>query len=455
MEFLDRLKEKDRITKALKSQSAKLIIIYGRRRCGKSTLIKQVLKEDDIYFMAQLSDEAIQRRQLAITIAEQIEGFDSVIYPDWESLFNHFNKALKRTVTLCIDEFPYLVKTSNALPSILQKIIDNDKNRKYHLILCGSSQQMMQSMVLSSTEPLYGRAEEIIKIEPLKAGYITKALECTPEDAIAEYSVWGGIPRYWELRAENKSFENAIKYLILDKSGILHDEPYRLFLDEMRESVQAISLLSVVGLGSNRLSEIASRLEKPATQLNRPINNLIQLGYLKREVPFGEHSKNSKKSIYKISDPFMNFYFNFVVPNLSRLEIGLTDVVYQNIESRLNIYISREWENLCRSSVPVLPIEGIHFDTAYRWWGNNSNGKQMEIDVVAESIDKEYLLAGECKWTDHGDVQQLMQQLKEKISLLPFAKDKKVIPILFLKNKFNHMGDTHILTPADVLNRLK
>lgn len=206
-----------------------------------------------------------------------------------------------------------------SLPSIIQKIVDNTSRRKYHLILCGSSQQMMQGLILDSTSPLYGRADEIMKISPLEAGWISEAFDCKPDQTIVEYSVWGGVPRYWELRAGEKSFKTAVNKIIFDRYGVLHEEPVRLFLDDMRESVQAFSILFVVGNGSNSLSEIAGRLNKPATQLSRPIDNLIQLGYLKREVPFGEPEKNSKRGINRIPDPLMNFYFTFLVPNLSRL----------------------------------------------------------------------------------------------------------------------------------------
>jgi len=279
MNFFDREKEKQRLVKALSRKKAKLIIIYGRRRCGKSALIKNILKPADIYFMAQQSDEAVQRMQLANTIGEKIKGFGSVVYPDWESLFTNFNNVIKEPVTLCIDEFPYLIKGSRDLPGTIQKIIDNVLERKYHLVLCGSSQQMMQGLVLDSTSPLFGRADEIMKITPLEAGWLTDALKCKPDQAVTEYSVWGGVPRYWELRAEEDSFKEAIINIILDRYGVLHEEPARLFLDDMRESVQAFSILSVVGNGSNRLSEIAARLNKPATQLSRPLDNLIQLGY--------------------------------------------------------------------------------------------------------------------------------------------------------------------------------
>jgi uncharacterized protein len=455
MEFFNREKEKQRLLKAMESKKAKLIIIYGRRRCGKSTLIKNTLKPDDIYYMAQQSDESIQRLQLANTIGEKIIGFDSVIYPDWESLFVNLNNVVKDPLTLCIDELPYLVKGASSLPSIIQKIVDNTKDRKYHLILCGSSQQMMQGLILDSSSPLYGRADEIMKITPLEAGWLSKALECTSEQSIKEYSVWGGVPRYWELRTEEKSFKEAVINIVLDRYGVLHEEPARLFFDDMRESIQAFSILSVVGNGSNRLSEIAGKLNKPATQLSRPIDNLIQLGYLKREVPFGESEKNSKKGIYRISDPFMNFYFTFLVPNLSRLELGLTDQVYNIFESRLPNYVSFEWENLCRRSVPMQSINGIDFDIAHRWWGTNLKNEPMELDVVSESIDKKYLLVGECKWSKITDTKPLIKNIEQKAGLLHVAKGKQVIVVLYVKETTDKGISSNIFLPSDVLERLK
>jgi len=454
MEFFNREKEKERLIKAMESTKAKLIVIYGRRRCGKSTLIKNVLKSSDIYYMAQQSDESVQRIQLANTIGEKVIGFDSVVYPDWESLFVNLNHVLKEPLTVCIDEFPYLAKGSMSLPSLIQKIVDNTRDRKYHLILCGSSQQMMQSLTLDSSSPLYGRADELMKITPLEAGWLSSALNCEPEQSITEYSVFGGVPRYWELRAEEESFKSAVNNIILDRYGVLHEEPTRLFLDDMRESVQAFSILSIVGSGSNRLSEIAGKLNKPATQLSRPIDNLIQLGYLKREVPFGEYEKKSKKGIYKISDPFMNFYFTFLAPNLSRLELGLNEQVYQVFESRQAAYVSYEWENLCRRSVPMEPIRGINFDMASRWWGTNMNNEPMELDVVAESTDKNYLFIGECKWSKITNTQALLEKLEHKAELFPFAKGRKIITALYVKDTTTKEDPSKVFLPKDVLTRL-
>jgi AAA+ ATPase superfamily predicted ATPase len=455
MNFYNREKEKQRLNKALQSDKAKLIVIYGRRRCGKSTLIRNVIGPDDVYFMAQQADESIQLAQLASAISEKVAGFDSVVYPNWESLFINLNNVVKQTITICIDEFPYLVKNSTGLPSVIQKITDNYPDRKYHLILCGSSQQMMHGLILDSSAPLYGRANEILKVTPLEAGWIDEALECNAEQAVIEYSVWGGVPRYWELRKEDESLESALKNIILDRYGVLHEEPSRLFLDDMREFVQAYSILTVVGNGCNRLSEIASRTNKPANQLSRPIENLIQLGYLKREVPFGEHLKNSKKGLYRIADPFMNFYFTFVAPNLSRLELNLTDQVYSIFAAKISMFVAAEWENLCRRCIPMQPVQGINFDIAYRWWGANSENKPMEIDVIAESLDKRFLLVGECKWSIIGDVSKLVEDLTHKAGLLPFAKDKIIIPVVFLKEKGPKGGNIGIMLPSDVMGRLK
>ncbi|MBU0489865.1 MAG: ATP-binding protein, partial [Bacteroidetes bacterium] len=153
MEFLNRFKEKERLEKALESEKAKLVIIYGRRRCGKSTLIKNTLTQKDVYFMAQNADESIQRIQLASTIGEKISGFESVVYPDWNSLFTNLNNVIKEPFTLCIDEFPYLVKSATGLPSTIQQMIDTTIKRKFHLVLCGSSQQMMKGLVIDSASP--------------------------------------------------------------------------------------------------------------------------------------------------------------------------------------------------------------------------------------------------------------------------------------------------------------
>ncbi len=451
--ILNREKEIARIGQALKSSSPQLIVVYGRRRCGKSTLLQHMMPDDAIYFSADLRDAPLQRDALAREIESLIPGFSRAVYPDWESLFLGLNTGLKKRTVLCIDEFPYLVKNCPELPSVLQKLLDASQNTNYHLILCGSSQQMMHSMVLDKSSPLYGRSDEIIRVKPMNVNYLQIFLSISAIETIEEYGVWGGVPRYWEIRKRAGSFGAAVKKNILDQHGLLYEEPERLFADEMRTSVQASSVLSLIGLGVHRISEIAGRMQKPATHISGLLSFLTKQGYIRREIPYGESEKTSKKSLYKIEDPFMNFYFTFLLPNKSRLEYDMIDQVWQEITERYDQYISFMWEDLCRKTIPQIVIAEKSFNPASRWWGAGRDKKPIEVDIVASSTDHSSLLIGEVKWTEKADVHALMASLESKIAALPFAGGKTIVKALFLKRKPTVLTPGfRILTPADVID---
>ena len=433
MKFVDRKEEQKRLKRSLSGDKATFIVVYGRRRLGKSTLIKKVITEEDVYYMADQTERPHQIRLLSKEIGHVIEGFDRVVYPDWESLFDTLNLRTERRFTLCLDEFPYLVKSCPELPGLLQKLVDSGKMH-FNLILCGSSQQLMQGLILDSAAPLYGRADQILKLMPMNIRYLQEILECNAQEVIEEYAVWGGVPRYWELRLQEEDLMSAIAWHLLNAQGTLYEEPLRLFMDDMRDVVQTSTLLSVIGNGVNRLSEIAGRLEKPSTSLSGPLDKLIQLGFIEREVPFGESPKSSKKSLYKVCDAFMDFYFRFVVPSRSLIELGRSEKVMVSVQSQLPQYVSGHWEKLCRQAVSGQTIQGITYGLASRWWGNVSKTEAIELDVVAESLDGKYLLVGECKWTENENVERLYHQLYTKASKLPFAKDKELKVVLFLKN---------------------
>lgn len=454
--FVNRSKEIKRMNTALQQKNAVLIVIYGRRRCGKSTLLKKVIHENDIFFAADLREKSLQIEAFAKSVERLVPGFAKLRYPDWDALFHNLKNTLNEKITICIDEFPYLVKNAPELPSLLQNIIDNKINDKYNLILCGSSQQMMQNITLNSSSPLYGRCNEMLNVKPMLLGWYNEYFGTNAIETIEGYSVFGGVPRYWELQKNHHSLADSIKYNLLDPDGVLFKEPETLFYDEMRTSVLAFSILTLIGLGCNRLSEIAGRLEKPATQLNRPLKLLIDLGYIRRETPFNTSLKSTKKSLYKISDPFMNFYFSFVVPDKSRLEFGLIEQVWKEISSKLNQFVSEQWEELCRNAVPRLEIKGKTFNPAQRWWGKGIDRKPMEIDVVAESTDKSALLIGEAKWMNNLSVRKTVDELKAKTENVPFMQNRKPIYVLFLKQIPVKIPDEIIIiTPSDIITVLK
>ena len=433
MKFVDRIEESQRLQKVLHAEKSTFTVIYGRRRLGKSTLMTQLLEKKDVYYLADQTDSGLQRERLAKMISSIIPGFDTVIYPNWNVFFDTLNDRTTEKFTLCIDEFPYLVGSSSDLPSILQNKIDS-KKLKFNLVICGSSQQLMYGLALEASSPLYGRTDTILKITPLKIQYITEALGVTGIEAIEEYAVWGGVPRYWELREEYSDLREAIKANLLSVNGTLYEEPLKLFKDDIKDIVKTSTIMSYVGAGAHRLSEIAGRSGEVATNLSRPLAKLISLGYLTKEIPFGENEKNTKKSLYKINDPLINFYFQFISPNRSFIEIGRINPILTDLENHFSGYVGEYWERLCRETISGNEIDSITYGMARRWWGNVSKDEQLEIDVVAESLDKKYLLVGECKWTKKENSDRLLVELREKAEKLPFAKNHTIIPKLFLKN---------------------
>lgn len=455
MKFLNRSKEIKRLKRSQNSDTFKLLIIYGRRRMGKTRLLQNTMQEHDIYFIADQRESPVQIRSLAREIGSKIKDFDKATYPDWESLFTSLARWMDTRRTLFLDEFPYLVKNAPELPSILQKLIDQSKPLPYHIVLCGSSQQMMQKMVIEQNAPLYGRASEIIKLEPMSIFWLKEALDCSYQEAVEEYSVWGGVPRYWEIRQEAESLREAVVNQIFDLNGLLHEEPLRLFLDDARDSVQMHTLISIIASGANRLNEIGSRIEKPVTQLSRPLQRLIDLGYIKREIPYGMSKRNTKKSLYKIADPFMHFYYKFVVPEKTALELGYTEKIFDGIViDKFQGYCAETWEDLCRRAIPALWKQKM-FEPGARWWGNDLNNQTTEIDIVSQSKDKQELVLGEAKWSSTRNIQAVLKKLDQKAQNLPFTNGKTIHKVLFIKEKPRNLPEGyHIFTSEDVVKAL-
>ena len=460
MAFVDREKEFERLQNALRRESPQFVVVYGRRRIGKSTLIKRLMdfSRGDIYFLADKTSEPSQRQLFSATVEMSVEGFSMANYPSWESLLVSLNRSIDHRVTVCLDEFPYLVKSCPALPSILQKLLD-EKKLKFDLIICGSSQQMMQGFVLDGREPLYGRADEIIKMKPIAAAFIGQVLRCDAAQSVREYAVWGGVPRYWELRENYDSLYSAMEKLLLTSEGTLYDEPSRLLQDEMRDTVQASSILSYIGNGANKLSEIAARAEKRATDITPLLSRLRELGFINKEIPFGESEKKSKKGLYHISDPLLRFHYRYVLPYRSLIELGNSEAVLNVFKKAENDYVSRVWEELCRNHISTYGVDGVVFQMASRWWGSYFDEEKqrylpVELDVVAESFDGKHLFLGECKWQGQVDVKEEMTRLETIAKGLPFAKDREIHYGLFLRENPQHFaGDVRIYCPDDVLKK--
>jgi hypothetical protein len=451
--FLDRARELSRLRRALSRPDGSLIVVYGRRRCGKSRLLQEALGGNEhAYYLADLSDAGIQRHNLAVEAERVVPGFAAASYNDWAALLDTWRMRAPADAWLVLDELPYLVQTSPALPSIIQRIVDRPGERPLRLLACGSSQRMMHGLVLDETAPLYGRAAEIIQVGPMPPEALPAALRLGAEESVIAYSVWGGLPRNWELAADYGSTSEALTALVLDRNGVLHAEPSRLLMDDMRSSVQANSLLALIGSGCHRLSELGGRVGQAATNLSRPLSRLIDLGYVRREVPFGESVRSTRRSLYRLDDPFLLFWYRFVAPNRSRLEMDLIDPVRAEVQARLAGHVAEVWEWLARRSVAHRTIDGLRWNPASRWWGRDAGGDPLEIDVVAESSDRRHLLLGEAKWSDRTDPAGILAGLVRKAQRIPFRRGRPVHHALWLKHPTgSQMDGASIITPDAVM----
>jgi uncharacterized protein len=391
MNFLDREEELARLSALSQRRDGGLAIITGRRRVGKTRLLVEWVEQTGgVYFVADQSSAEVQRRYLLAAVAARLRGLEGATFADWRSLFAGVaERAIdaKWTGPLVIDEIPYLVLQAPELPSVLQHFVDHDAKRAHLTVaIAGSSQRMMQGLVMTSSAPLFGRARELLALAPLPPRFARAAFR--GQDLVATWTAWGGIPRYWELASDERgSVAMRVDRLVLDPLGPLHREPDHILLEEVPSALEVRPVLDAIGAGVHRVSEIAARMGRPATSLARPLERLVSMGLVAREVPFED--SGSKRALYRIADPFFRMWFRVVAPNRGPLATMSPAARRALLARHWPQLLGQSWEQLCRDAVPVLG----EWSTASRWW----QGNEPEWDVVAESIDRSQVLVGEVK----------------------------------------------------------
>ena len=402
MRFLNRVSELERLD-GLVARGSGFAAVYGRRRIGKTRLLVEwCQRHGGVYTVADQSAPEVQRRYFAEAIATRLPGFDDVTYRDWRVLLSRLSREARIAGwrgPLVLDELPYLVLASRDLPAILQRWVDHECDALV-VVAAGSSQHMMQGLVLAGDAPLYGRAREILEVHPLSPRHLPEALGAADRAlALDSYAAWGGVPRYWELAAEIPgTIERRVDRLVLDPLGPLHHEPDRLIIEELPPATEVRPLLDAIGGGAHRVSEIAGRLGRAATSLSRPLQRLQGMGLVRREVPFGDDERANKRSLYKIADPFTRLWFRVVAPYRAQLATASPEGRRLLFRARLPTLRGECWEELCRLLLPTLdpatPLGALGpWGPASRWW----RGQDPEWDLVALSLDGRRLLLGEAK----------------------------------------------------------
>ncbi|MDE6846833.1 MAG: ATP-binding protein [Lachnospiraceae bacterium] len=422
--FINRHEELTFLEKEYKRNGSSLVILYGRRRVGKTALTNKFIEDKQaIYFLASEENETQNRAAFKNIVAEQTDNelLMSVNVDSWDMIFKIWvesGQAAGERKLMIIDEFQYLGKANRAFPSVFQRIWDTIlKDRNVMVILCGSLISMMESQTLAYSSPLYGRRTGQIKLKQIPFRHYHEFFPDKSEKELIEYyAITGGVPKYIELFYDSPDIYTAIENRVLSRSSFLYDEPNFLLQREVSEVGSYFSIIKTIASGNQKLSKIASILELKQTGLTKYLRTLIDLDILEREVPVSESNpENSKKGLYKIKDNFMMFWFKFIFPNLNYIESGHAELALQKIRANLvDAHVAYIYEDVCIEKMWELNADdtwNFHFDKVGRWWNSNT-----EIDIVALEQEGGHVVFGECKyWANEVGVDVLWNlELKAK-----------------------------------------
>ena len=463
LSFCNRVHELD-VLNRWAGENPRLAVIHGRRRLGKTRLLRRWHEGvPGCYVLATEGTAALQRAAFAEDIEAVVPHFGEAVYPSWRALLRvlvaQWPRGDRRRV-LIIDELPYLVRSSPELPSLLQSLVDDPDADHLPLVLCGSSQRMMQGLVMDAAAPLYGRAQLLLRLQPLEVMEIERALGIgEPRRIVETYAAWGGVPRYWELAAgHGGQIRDAITSLVLSPSGVLHEEAMRVLLDEEAALLEK-AVCQAVGRGARRPSELAGRLGVQSTSLAKPLRHLVELGLVRRDAPYdfakGRPGEATRSSLYALADPFLAMWYRCVYPYLSGLELH-TPAAIQHTWEAWEHHVAAVWEDLVRRHWHQMAMDGLEWEAAGRYWEGRKD-KGMEWDAVSVTVDRRHAMLGECKW--RGDVTSRdLSRLVREVQSRPrpaALREKLVREILFLPSTAGlpeEMGGVRLIDAATLLN---
>ncbi|SHH90955.1 ATP-binding protein [Clostridium grantii] len=426
--FIARNIEIDRLNKLYIENKFQFIVMYGRRRVGKTRLLIEFCKgKEYIFFAAEEYNDKMGLERFSRAILEYFDLAKFMpSFENWEKAFKFLaSKSTEKQIVLVIDEFPYLVTSNKSLTSILQNLIDHTlKDSKLYIVICGSSMSFMEKEVLSYKSPLYGRRTAQLKIEPFD---FFDSIKFFPnrefDEKVKAYGVLGGIPQYLLKFEESKSIEENIKEHLLEKISYLHEEPLNLLKQELREPAIYNSIIEAIALGYSKSNEISTKIGEDSSKSANYLKSLIELQLVKKQVPVGEKD-NSRKTIYKLKDNLFKFWYRFIFSNISLIDQEMIEYTYdKKIEPYFSDYLGGIFEDICidylirKNKKFQLPFV---FEKIGGWWGNNPIKKQQEeIDILA--IGEDNALIGECKWKNEKLGMKVVNDLIEKASILPYT----------------------------------
>ena len=441
--FIGRKQELQFLEDKYNSKGGQLIVLYGRRRVGKTETLRKFCKgKKHIFYSCREVSDRLQLRSFSEKLLKENIPAASYIkeFADWET-------ALKSVLDLpygnekkllIIDEFPYMCRGNESIPSVLQNLWDElFKDENVMIVLCGSAMSFIEKELLAEKNPLYGRATGIYKMEAMS---FYDAVQFFPDysdrDKIIAYSILGGIPHYLRQFDADLTLEENIKRNILTKGCVLYSEVEFLLRQELRETPLYNSIIEAVALGNTKLNDISVKsLVDDTSKTSVYLKNLIELEIVKREFSVDDGTKeraNTNRGLYRLTDNFFRFWYAFVFTNYSELESGDADGVFEYaIKPNLHEFASFAFEDVCREYIRKMQRAGrlpFRYQRMGRWWGkttvrrkDKTEVQETEIDLLAVSPKVDQYLVGECKFkgrpfsfAEYLDTSAKLSQQKEK-----------------------------------------
>ena len=436
--FIDRETEMADLENEYRREGSALVVLYGRRRTGKTTLISEFIKDKPaLFFLATEESEAQNRNAFQQQAAELIQSslLKNASVSDWDTVFDAIMEhRFESKPVIVIDEFQNIGKSNKAFPSVFQRIWDEKlEDKSVMVILCGSLISMMTSQTLNYGSPLYGRRTAQIRLEQIPFRYYH---EFFPHKSFRErvetYAVTGGVPKYIEVFSDKGDIYKAIEANVLNRSGFLYDEPHFLLQQEVTEVGSYFSIIRAIAAGNHKLSAISAVLEVKATSLTKYLKTLIDLDILEREVPVTEDNpEKSKRGLYKIKDNYLRFWFAFIYPNTSFIESGNSRIVMSKIRKSLTTgHTAFVYEDVCRQRMWDLNAKDtwpFYFSRVGRYWDANT-----EIDVAAVDPEGRNLILGECKYWQEPVGANVLRDLEKKADAVDWNRgNRQLCYVLF------------------------
>ncbi len=424
--LINRTEELELLEKKLGSERAELIVVYGRRRIGKTALLLEFIKRNGgIYLFARETSSTENLRRFSERLAEAFgdELLRKNPFQSWDAFFEYLHqKSKKDRIVMVIDEFPYLVKGDRSLPSILQEYWDLKlSNGKLYMVICGSSVSMMERL-LGYRSPIYGRRTGQLKLHPLDFFDSKSFLPKYPlEEFVKVYSILGGTPAYLLEFSDERSLEENLRDYFRPDSFLYSDALF-ILREELEEPRNYFAIMEAIAKGATTLGEMMAEtgLERP--HIAKYLSVLIELELVKREIPVTE-SRKSRKGRYCINDPYFTFWFRYVYPNADLIEAKQGELLVDKVMEDLPVHVGKVFEDITMQFILRLNKAGIlRFSKIGRWWHKNE-----EIDLVALNEENREALFIEAKWKDlnERDGWRILRDLERKSELLELERWKK------------------------------